>query len=435
MRDGIDILVETARMWAELGFWRSNGTPSFHIHGVTGPDEYTTVVNNNLFTNVMARYNLERAVEAVEQIRTEHPEEFDALVARLGFTDDEVAEWRACAAGMHIPFDEGLGIHPQDDFFLDREVWDLSKTPDDLRPLLLHYHPLVIYRFQVLKQADVVLALFLQGDRFTAEEKRADFEYYDPITTGDSSLSAVVQSIIAAEVGYHEVAVDYFLRALYLDLKDLHGNTVDGIHVASTGGVWSALVFGFAGMRDRDGRLSFDPRLPASWPSLRFPIAWRGSRLRVDLTQHELAISVERVGEPEVRLMVRGEEHVVTADSPLRVPLDHQGDRIDGLLGNRPILGGTRSDGTKITAGVPDPIAFEELGARGWRVLRHTADRPARPARLRVVCHDAPQRVLRHTTQNAAARTDITSGRSATTWDHDSPALLLAQTAPLRAPK
>ncbi len=197
-------------------------------------------------------------------------------------------EWRACAAGMTIPFDEGLGIHPQDDQFLDREVWDLSETPAGLRPLLLHYHPLVIYRFQVLKQADVVLALFLQGDRFTAAQKRADFEYYDPITTGDSTLSSVVQSIVAAEVGYHEVALDYFLRSLYVDLANKHENTVDGLHIASTGGVWSALVFGFAGMRDRGGRLSFDPRLPACWPSMRFPIAWQGSRLRVELTQAEL---------------------------------------------------------------------------------------------------------------------------------------------------
>jgi alpha,alpha-trehalose phosphorylase len=219
----------------------------------------------------------------------------------------------------------------------------------------------VIYRFQVLKQADVVLALFLQGDRFSPEEKKADFEYYDPITTGDSSLSAVVQSIIASEVGYHDVAVHYFLQALYLDLKDLHGNTVDGMHVASAGGVWSTLAFGFGGMRDRNGCLSFDPRLPAAWPSLRFSVTWRGSRLRVALTQDELTITVEHVGEPEVRLVVRGEEYVVTEDSPLRVPLAHQGPRIDGLLGDKPILGGTRSDGTKITAGVPEPIAFDEL--------------------------------------------------------------------------
>ena len=121
-------------------------------------------------------------------------------------------------------------------------MWDLENTPLEKRPLLLHYHPLVIYRFQVLKQADVVLALFLQGEEFTAEQKRADFDYYDPITTGDSTLSAVVQSIIAAEVGYHDLALRYFLAALFVDLADRHNNTSDGVHVASTGGVWSALV-------------------------------------------------------------------------------------------------------------------------------------------------------------------------------------------------
>ncbi len=356
-REGIDILVETARMWADLGFWRSNGEPSFHIHGVTGPDEYTTVVNNNLFTNVMARFNLEQAAHAVERIRLDHPEEYVRVVARLGLTTDEVAEWQACADGMTIPFDDGLGIHPQDDFFLDREVWDLSQTPAELRPLLLHYHPLVIYRFQVLKQADVVLALFLQGDRFTPGEKRADFEYYDPITTGDSTLSAVVQSVIAAEVGYHDAALHYFHEALYVDLADVHGNTVDGLHVASTGGVWNALVSGFGGMRDHGGELSFDPRLPASWPGLRFRLCWRGAPLLVDLTQEQIRFTV---AEGEVPVTVRGTAYVVTAAAPLDVALPDQGARIDGLLGDHPVIGGTRADGSTITAGVPDPIQLPD---------------------------------------------------------------------------
>ena len=260
------------RARASTSWWRPRGcgptsasgaataSASFHIHGVTGPDEYTTVVNNNLFTNVMARYNLEQAVAAVERIRDEHPRGLrPGRRPARAVTTTRSRSGGACAEGMTIPFDEGLGIHPQDDFFLDREVWDLSKTPDELRPLLLHYHPLVIYRFQVLKQADVVLALFLQGDRFTAEEKRADFEYYDPITTGDSTLSAVVQSVIAAEVGYHEVALRLLPPGAVRRPDDLHDNTVDGLHVASTGGVWSALVFGFGGMRDHGGALSLRP--------------------------------------------------------------------------------------------------------------------------------------------------------------------------------
>ncbi|WP_377641252.1 glycoside hydrolase family 65 protein [Oryzobacter terrae] len=359
LRDGLPILVETARFYADLGFWRNNGDRSFHIHGVTGPDEYTTVVNNNLFTNVMARYNLEQAVAWVGWAQREHPEVHARLVQKLGLDDTEVAEWAECADGMHIPFDEGLGIHPQDDFFLDREVWDLSKTPDELRPLLLHYHPLVIYRFQVLKQADVVLALFLQGDRFSAEEKRADFEYYDPITTGDSTLSAVVQSVVAAEVGYHEVAWDYFLQGLFVDLANLHGNTVDGLHIASTGGVWASLVNGFGGMRDHDGNLRFDPRLPEQWRSLTFPLTWRGTRVRFTLTADALHLEVEE-GESPVPVQVRGADHVVAPGSPVTVALDGHGPRIEGVLGDRPQTGGTRADGSRITAGVPDPMPLED---------------------------------------------------------------------------
>ena len=362
VREGIDILVETSRMWADLGFWRHNGaTPAFHIHGVTGPDEYTTVVNNNLFTNVMARYNLEQAVAAVDRIRRDFPEDFERVRSRLDLEDAEVEEWARCAKGMHIPFDEHLGIHPQDDFFLDREVWDLPHTPPELRPLMLHYHPLVIYRFQVLKQADVVLALFLQGDRFTLEHKRADFEYYDPITTGDSTLSAVVQSIVAAEVGYHEVALRYFHDALYVDLMNLHGNTVDGMHIASTGGVWNALVFGFGGMRDHSERLTFDPRLPEEWESLTFRVRWQGVRLVVEISESELRVRVDDVA-PEaaqrtVPLWVRGEEYLVAEDAPLVVPLPHHGPRTPGHVEQPPVVGVTRSDGTTITAAVPEPIA------------------------------------------------------------------------------
>jgi alpha,alpha-trehalose phosphorylase len=359
VREGIDILVETARMWADLGFWRSNGEPSFHIHGVTGPDEYTTVVNNNLFTNVMARYNLEQAVAAVELIRGEHPDDYAQARARLRIEDSEVEEWARCAKGMHIPFDEGLGIHPQDDFFLEREVWDLPNTPPELRPLMLHYHPLVIYRFQVLKQADVVLALFLQGDRFSLEEKKADFEYYDPITTGDSTLSAVVQSIVAAEVGYHEAALRYFHDALYVDLMNLHGNTVDGMHIASTGGVWSALVCGFGGMRDHGmltdgGYLSFDPRLPEDWSSLTFRVRWRGTRLLVRVTEERIAVTIDD-GPGPVSLSIRGTTYVVGTDTPLVVELAHHGPRADGHVDDAPVLGGTRADGSTITAAVPEP--------------------------------------------------------------------------------
>ena len=348
-REGIDVLVETARMWVDLGFWRNEEDGTFHIHGVTGPDEYTTVVNDNLFTNVMARFNLRRAAQAVRKLALRDGPEYDQVVARLELDETEIIDWERAANDMAIPFDEHLGVHPQDQHFLEREVWDLANTPMDKRPLLLHYHPLVIYRFQVLKQADVVLALFLQGEHFTAAEKRADFEYYDPITTGDSTLSAVVQSIIAAEVGYHDLAFRYFLSALFVDLANRHQNTPDGVHVASTGGVWSTLVSGFGGFRDHGGVFALDPRLPEAWDQLTFRLTLLGTRVRASVFTDRVELSIEE-GE-EATLVVRGQEVKVLPGDPVVVPLDGQGPRIEGEP--PPVPGRRRSDGTIISAIVP----------------------------------------------------------------------------------
>ncbi|HUS23139.1 MAG TPA: glycosyl hydrolase family 65 protein [Aeromicrobium sp.] len=350
MREGVDIFVETARMWADLGFWQDS---EFHIHGVTGPDEYTTVVNDNLFTNVMARFNLTQAALAVRELAKIDGPEYDALVARLDLDDEEIIEWERAADAMAIPFDDFLGVHPQDLHFLEREVWDLANTPLTKRPLLLHYHPLVIYRFQVLKQADVVLALFLQGELFTEEQKRADFEYYDPITTGDSTLSAVVQSIMAAEVGYSDLARRYFVNALFVDLADRHNNTADGVHVASAGGVWSALVYGFGGFRDHGGRFSFDPRLPEDWTAITFRLTIEDTQVRVTVRQTEMEFTVENSanGGEKVDFVVRGVPVQVTAESPITVPLTDQGPRLPGIP--LPVAGRQRADGSVIGAIVP----------------------------------------------------------------------------------
>ena len=351
-REGVDIAVETARLWATLGFWRtSDGAESFHIHGVTGPDEYTTVVNDNLFTNVMARYNLRYAARVVREIADRDPAAYEALADRTGLSAGEPDAWDRAAEAMFIPFSEGLGIHPQDSLFLEREVWDLAHTPREQRPLLLHFHPLVIYRFQVLKQADVVLALFLQGNHFTPEEKLADFEYYDPLTTGDSTLSAVVQSILAAEVGYQDLAKQYFEQSIYVDLGDLHNNAADGVHVASAGGVWTALVSGFGGMRDHAGELSFDPRLPADWPSLSFPMQWQGSSMQVTVLRDELRVEV-RSGEP-VEFAVRGVAHTAAVGADAVVHLADQGPLIPGRPTLRRFADARRDDGTLLSASVP----------------------------------------------------------------------------------
>ena len=348
----IDIAVETARMWITLGFWRSNGEDTFEIHGVTGPDEYTTVVNNNLFTNVMARFNLSYAAQTVRDLAFERPDAYERMVTRLGLRDEELDEWDRAADAMLIPFSDALQIHPQDSHFLDREVWDLENTPPEQKPLMLHFHPLVIYRFQVLKQADVVLALFLHGNQFSLEEKLADFDYYDPLTTSDSTLSNVVQSIIAAEIGYQDLALDYFVHTLFVDLADLHKNTADGVHVASAGGVWSGLVSGFGGMRDHDGVLTFDPRLPKSWPELRYRMIWHGTRVLVTLKAASMHVTVLE-GQNPILFLVRGESYTVSPGVDALIPLDGQGTVRPGKPRQIPSGGTRRDDGTLMVPQVP----------------------------------------------------------------------------------
>ncbi|MBN9199820.1 MAG: glycoside hydrolase family 65 protein, partial [Microbacterium chocolatum] len=263
----------------------------------------------------------------------------------------EEDDWERAAEAMHIPFSPALGIHPQDHVFLEREIWDLENTPPEKRPLLLHFHPLVIYRYQVLKQADVVLALFLQGNHFSPEDKLADFEYYDPLTTGDSTLSAVVQSILAAEVGYQDLALEYFRQSIFVDLADLHHNAADGVHVASAGGVWTALVSGFGGMRDHFGELSFDPRLPADWPELAFTLHWHGTRLEVTVTRDALRL---RAGDGDpLGFTVRGVGYVIGPNDEVVVPLEDQGPVIPGRPSLKELADARREDGSILSASVP----------------------------------------------------------------------------------
>ena len=312
---GAEILVETARLWEDLGFYRPDGR--FSIHSVTGPDEYTTVVNDNCYTNLMARANLRAAVTAVRRLERERPDDHRAIAQELHLAPAEVEAWDRAADAMYVPFDAERGIHPQDDTFLEREVWDIDGTPPDKFPLLLHFHPLVIYRHQVLKQADVVLAMFLLGDEFTEEQKRRNFEYYDPLTTGDSSLSAAVQCIVAAEVGDQERAWEYFVYALLMDLGDVAGNVSDGIHIASAGGSWMTLVFGFGGVRDHGGELSFDPHLPERWDSLEFSVRFRDRQIRVALA-HDAERYLLDHGDP-LEIVVRGDPHKLSPGEALTI--------------------------------------------------------------------------------------------------------------------
>ncbi len=315
---GAEMLVETARLWLDLGFYSDGKGGKFCINAVTGPDEYNTVVNNNAYTNLMARENLRYAAQTVESLRATRPDAYNALVHKTALEPSEVEAWMRAAESMYVPYDEQLKIIPQDDGFLDREPWDFRNTPRDHYPLLLFYHPLNIYRKQVIKQADVVLAMFLLGNAFSPEAKQRNFEFYDPLTTGDSSLSSCVEAIIAAQIGDMEKAIRYGMAALLMDLADVGGNVKDGCHIASMGGTWMMLTYGFGGLRDEDGTLSFWPRrAPEDNAILRFPVTYRGQRLEVEIGLETVTYEL-REGECLV-IRHETEEVQLTRDHPLAV--------------------------------------------------------------------------------------------------------------------
>jgi alpha,alpha-trehalose phosphorylase len=269
----LPLLVATARLWRSLGQHDIEGR--FRIDGVTGPDEYSAIADNNVYTNLMAQQNLRVAADYTGRYRRE--------AAALEVSLEEAASWHDSADAIVIPFDQRLGVHSQSEAFTDHDRWDFDSTPPENYPLLLHYAYFQLYRKQVVKQADLVLAMQLRGDAFTPEQKARNFAYYEGLTVRDSSLSACTQAVIAAEVGHVELAHDYLGETALMDLSDLEHNTRDGLHIASLAGIWLALVMGFGGMRASGGKLRFAPRLPSGISSLSFRLRYRGRRLLVDI--------------------------------------------------------------------------------------------------------------------------------------------------------
>ncbi|MCC3779363.1 glycoside hydrolase family 65 protein, partial [Streptomyces sp. UNOB3_S3] len=271
---GLPLLVETARLWRSLGHHDHHG--DFHIDGVTGPDEYSAIADDNVYTNLMAQHNLREAAAAAER----HPD----LAAALGVDDEETAAWRDAATRMTLPYNTELEVHEQSEGFTRHQLWDFTRTRAEQYPLLLNFPYFDLYRKQVIKQADLVLAMCLRGDAFTPEQKARNFAYYEQLTVRDSSLSACGQAVMAAEVGHMRLAYDYVGEAAMMDLSDLEGNTRDGIHIASLAGTWFALVIGFGGMREDDGLIAFNPRLPEQLGRLAFTVQFRQRRVRVEIT-------------------------------------------------------------------------------------------------------------------------------------------------------
>lgn len=306
---GLELLVETARLWRSLGYLDS--TDHFRIDGVTGPDEYSAIADNNVYTNLMAQYNLKAAAEAVKR----HPKK----AGSLGVEANEASSWREAAEKMFLPYDERLGVTPQDDSFTKHEVWDFARTKPDQYPLLLHFPYFDLYRKQVVKQADLVLAMQLRSDAFTAEQKARNFAYYEPLTVRDSSLSANTQAVLAAEVGQLDLAYDYLGEAALMDLDDLEHNVRDGLHIASLAGAWMGLVAGFGGVRWSDSSLFFGPRLPDGIERLTFRIVFRDRHLRVEVRATEATYCLLD-GEP-LKISHHGDEITLSVHEAVTRPI------------------------------------------------------------------------------------------------------------------
>ncbi|GAB1334013.1 glycosyl hydrolase family 65 protein [Streptomyces sp. E-15] len=313
--EGLELLVETARLWRSLGHHDTEGV--FHIDGVTGPDEYSALSRDNLYTNVMARQNLIAAADA----SVRHPDR----AAELGVDEEEAAAWRDAAARMAVPYNASLGVHEQSAGFTTLRRWDFEGTPADGYPLLLHYPYFDLYRKQVVKQADLVLAMMECPGAFTEEQKARNFAYYEALTVRDSSLSASCQAVLAAETGHLRLAYAYLGEAALMDLDDLEHNTRDGLHIASLAGTWIALVAGFGGMRryqgeeGHPGRLAFVPRLPETLSRVAFTVLVRGRRLRVDVGRTNVRYALAE-GEPLV-VLHHGEPVTLTAGTPVDRPM------------------------------------------------------------------------------------------------------------------
>jgi alpha,alpha-trehalose phosphorylase len=306
---GMELLTETARLWRSLGHHDSAG--HFHIDGVTGPDEYSAISDDNVYTNLMAKRNLQAAADVADR--------YPDRARELGIDTEETAGWRDAAQDMHIPYDETLGVHSQAEKFTRYQAWDFAHTKPEQYPLLLHFTYFDLYRKQVVKQADLVLAMFTCGNAFTDQEKARDFDYYEPLTVRDSSLSASTQSIIAAEVGHLDLAYDYLGEAALMDLHDLEHNTRDGVHIASLAGSWLALVCGFGGLRHQDGKICFAPRLPEGLARIAFNVRVKARQMHVEVTRAS-ASYVLADGDPLV-ITHYGTELTVSQDQPHERPI------------------------------------------------------------------------------------------------------------------
>jgi len=322
---GIEMLLELANLWLDLGVFDKNGR--FCIHEVTGPDEYSCMVNNNAFTNLMVKDQLIYLVALLEnnikvvrdiQLIEKHGDHEIIISAHNRIVMDllnnfDINKAKKAIANMVLPYDDDLLIYGQDDGFLSKAIWNFEDTPKENYPLLMHYHPLVLYRYQVCKQADVVLAQMLLPDIFSIEQKERDFNYYEKITTHDSSLSNCIYGVMAAELGNLEKSYNYYMKTATTDMDDVHHNAKDGVHAANMAGSWLGIVYGFAGFRVYGELPCFNPQIPMAWDAYEFMICIQGNKIKVTVDHFKICYE-----------LVEGDEQIIRHIQELIVLTKHE---------------------------------------------------------------------------------------------------------------
>ena len=288
-----EVLVETARVWADVGYFAECKGGKYCICAVTGPDEYNAITDNNFYTNLMGRENIRYALKSLEMLKEAGADVYEAFVSRMGITEEETAYWEKIVENMYFPYDESRQVYALDDRFMMLRPWDDSRIPPEKRHLLYeNYHPLFVYRQRMCKQADAIFGLYLHSNFFTKEELKRNYDFYQEVTLHHSSLSNCVFGMLACQIGYYDEAYEYFAQSARMDLDDYHDNFYAGIHAANMAGTWQAIINGFAGVRVNGGGLELHPYVPEKWKGMQFNFLYRGRKLNIQLTHEKTRVEL-----------------------------------------------------------------------------------------------------------------------------------------------
>jgi maltose phosphorylase len=305
---GLEVLVEISRFWEERVHYVAH-KDKYVMLGVTGPNEYENNVNNNWYTNRIAAWTMEYTLEALAYLQENEASRYTELADKLELLDSETTEWNEIIAKMYYPADEELGIFLQQDGFLDKEIIQVKDVLPENLPLNQKWSWDRILRSCFIKQADVLQGLYFLGDRYDLDTKKRNFDFYEPITVHESSLSPCIHSILACELGYKEKAYEMYLRTSRLDLDNYNNDTEDGCHTTSMAGTWMSIVHGFGGLRVQEDRLILKPSNPGHWTSYSFKIMFRGSRLKVSVT--DVQVTVVNETDIPASITIHGKEYTV----------------------------------------------------------------------------------------------------------------------------